>query len=235
VRRGGQHADVVASRAAGIGTEFVLAIDAFALEPMDGATASALSSDGLLRYCNIVFCRLFAGVSLPSGAVVTGFEVDAFDNDATIQLVAELDVYHRGGGGTFVGVLSTGIEDAPGRLPIRRLSLCVAPVDQVDPGPGATFRREVFGPRLSEARPRRGRGRPRPRQRHRRALRRPTASGSAFGSLGGAPRRFLLLLEVFRKPVGEVVLVDVADILDRLPADHPRGHVLHVTEPDVGI
>src|SRR6185295_2536450 len=43
------------------------------------------------------------------------------------------------------------------------------------------------------------------------------------------------LFVLHRERIGDVVLVDVADVLHRLAADPSRGHPLHVVEPHVGI
>src|SRR6187455_334136 len=48
-------------------------------------------------------------------------------------------------------------------------------------------------------------------------------------------RRGAALLLIGPQLVGDVVLVDVADVGDRLAADPLRGHALDVPEPDVGV
>jgi hypothetical protein len=112
-------ADPPMPREAGTAAEFVLAIPAFVMQPIP-EHAALVQSANRQRYCTEP-CQLLATVNLPSGALITGLEVDGYDNTDTAAIHANLGVLPIGtdGFGTHVAVASTGQVETPGTTQVR--------------------------------------------------------------------------------------------------------------------
>jgi hypothetical protein len=111
---GARGQDDPSPRAAGAASEFVLAINPFALQALSASSAANLSADGILRYCT-GNCGLAGSVTLPSGAVITGFELDANDNSPTGSVVATLS--NCPVGNFFCSILATATTTGPAVTP----------------------------------------------------------------------------------------------------------------------
>jgi hypothetical protein len=101
-------------RTYGIVSEIVHTVHGFDFNPFTG-TVSVLTIDGS-RICS-GFCGLFAGLRLPSGALVDRIELDACDTNAVQQV--QFAMYRRPAPGTgeaqnITGFGTTGIAATPG-------------------------------------------------------------------------------------------------------------------------
>jgi hypothetical protein len=106
-------------RAAGTAAEFMLALNPFAAQGFTAVDSGLLSSTGTQRFCTSP-CILEASFNLPSGAVLTGVEVDAVDTDANGSVFGLL--LHCPIGGMFCFSLAeadTGGSATPGSTQIR--------------------------------------------------------------------------------------------------------------------
>jgi hypothetical protein len=116
-------------RVAGASSEFVLALNSFALQAGNASSAASLSADGILRYCS-GNCGLVGSVTLPSGAVITGIEVDANDSLSNGQVVSNL--LKCPVGASFCSILATattGGTAIPGVTQVRANLPSPHPVD----------------------------------------------------------------------------------------------------------
>jgi S-layer family protein len=132
------------ARAAGTAVEFVLALNSFAFQSAQG---EQVGSNGMYRACG---CVLFAPVTLPSGALLTGIELDALDAFTSGEVVASLRQCPVGSQGCNPLVTaSTGIAAAPGVTQVRsdlaflftvdnRVDTYVIQVDGTTAGPSLT-------------------------------------------------------------------------------------------------
>src|SRR5262245_56358072 len=67
------------------------AIQAYGFEGLNATHAARLNATGFGgRFCLGAACTLVAGAILPAGALITGLELEACDDDATAQVTARL-------------------------------------------------------------------------------------------------------------------------------------------------
>jgi hypothetical protein len=115
--------------------EFVLTLPAFAGEPANASNGSHLQIFGSQRFCDDT-CVLNAAVSLPSGAVIVGTELDAFDMDAAGRVRVRLLRCARGSRvcEQILAVGDTGDAATPGVVQVR---FDTSPPHTVDNGANA--------------------------------------------------------------------------------------------------